>query len=326
LAAHEKDNVVGTYGILRTLRHHWTSPTHPVYRLEDRRIVTAPTMQAVRRSLSRTWRPLAAAGAVVALIVLADFLCSGTRRGSPSLSTAIISMCSVVVVGIFLLGLLVLTYLWPLAVAQAASRVIAGEHERQTWDVLLTTPFDRAELLLVKLASALRSFNPYAEMLLWMQTFLIAIIFVLLAGHFAQQPGATALEGTLTLLLLILTMAEFAVARLQDYALSSLLGLFTSLLAPTRQTASATALLLASAWVLIRALFTALFLFGLPPVTPAELSILMATGPSSVVTMALPIPVAGLVLLIMPLLREAAIRVLFRWLVNHLGQAPSPII
>jgi hypothetical protein len=184
----------------------------------------ASTMQAARRFLSRAWKPLTAAGAVFALLVMADFLCSGTRRGSPSFSTTVVSLCAVIGVGIFLLGLLVLTYLWPLAVARAASGVIAGEHECQTWDVLLTTPFDRADLLLVKLASALRSFNPYAEMLLWIQTFLVAIIFVLLAGHFAQHPRATALEGTLTWLLLILTMAEFAVARLQDYAMSSLMA------------------------------------------------------------------------------------------------------
>jgi hypothetical protein len=316
---------VGTYSILRTLRRHWVAPVHPVYRLESRRNVITPTMRAVRRLVSRMWKPLAAAGAVAALIVVADFLCSGARRGSPSLSATIVSMCSLVGVSLFLLGLLVLAYLWPLAVAQAASGVIAGEHERQTWDVLLTTPFDRADLLLVKLASALRSFNPYAEMLLWMQTFLIAIIFVLLIGYFAQHPSATTLEGALKLLLLILTMAEFAVARLQDYVLSSLIGLFTSLLAPTRQAAGAAALMLAGGWVLIRALLTALFLFGLLPVSPAELSILIATGPSSVVTMALPIPVAGLVLLIMPLVREVAIRVVFRWLVDHLGQAPSPV-
>jgi hypothetical protein len=317
---------VGTYGILRALQRHWALQNHPVYRLEDRRIVMASIMQAVRHFLLRAWKPLTAVGTVFMAIVVADFLCSGTRRGSPSFSTTVISLCGVVGVGIFLLGLLVLTYLWPVAVAQAASGAIAAEHERRTWDVLLTTPFDRADLLLVKLASALRSFNPYAEMLLWIQTFLVAIIFVLLAGHFAQHPRTTALEGTLTVLLLILTVAEFAVARLQDYALSSLLGLTTSLLAPTRQTASAAALLLASGWVLIRALFTGLLLFGLPSVTPAELSILMTTGPSSVVTMALPIPVAGLVLLVMPLLREVAIRALFRWLVNHLGQVPSPSV
>jgi len=65
-------------------------------------------------------------------------------------------------VGIVAMALLIVSYVWPVSVAVRASGAIATERERRTWEVLLTLPVDRTELLLGKLSAALRGLNVYA--------------------------------------------------------------------------------------------------------------------------------------------------------------------
>src|SRR5258708_25053467 len=128
------------------------------------------------------------------------------------------------------------------------------------------------------------------------------------------------LTGLLQLPLVVLTMAEFAIARAQDYVLAGLIGLVTSLLAHTRQSAAGIALMASLAWVLVRALITTAIVLTLPPTSFPALLILLSTGPSSVVTIAFPGIVAVIVLVSMIALREGMIRITFRWLVRHLGE------
>lgn len=316
-----KDKCLDTYHFLLTLWQHWTKPTHPVYCTDSKHVKLTPSVLIIWKFVRRIWRPIAAVGLVVVLTALAELLCTSGRRTPLSLSSAVLSFISVVGVSLALIAVLLLAYLWPLAVAIGASGVIAGERERQTWDVLLTTPFDWADLILAKLAASLRRLNPYGEMLLWVQAFLVAILFVVVLGGFIRDVVNGLTSPALQIALLVAAMIEFVVARAQDYVLSSLIGLIASLLTPNRQTAGAIALMMALALVLARALLTLLVLAALPPTPPPLLAVFIATGPASVIAMAgnalLGIPV----LILMIVAREALIRAMFGWLVHHLGDA-----
>jgi hypothetical protein len=310
-----------TYHFLLALWQHWTKPTHPVYRADSKHIKLTPSVLILWKFVRRIWRPVAAIGLVVVMTAIAEFLCGGARRVPLSLSTALFSLISVVGVGLALIAILLLAYLWPLAVAFGASGVIAVERERQTWDVLLTTPFDWADLILAKLAAALRRLNPYGEMLLWVQAFLVAILFVVVLGDFLRDVVSGVTSPVFQIALLVAAMIEFVVARAQDYVLSSLVGLIASLLTPNRQTAGAIALMMALALVLVRALLTLMLLAALPPTPPPLLVVLIATGPASVIAMAGNVLLGIPALILMIAAREALIRAMFGWLVQHLGDA-----
>jgi len=73
---------------------------------------------------------------------------------------------------------------------------------------------------------------------------LILLIFVLVIGAFTQRPNLTPVDTVFEIVVLLLVMVEFAVVRLQDYVLASLIGVFCSLVAPTRPTSSTLALLI----------------------------------------------------------------------------------
>src|SRR5258708_4813424 len=215
-----------TYEILRLLLRYWALQSHPIFRAEDRRQALVPASRLIGQLVRRTWKPVGALGLVVLGLAAADFLCGGSRH---PLASALFSACSLGGGSFILFCILLLTYLWPVTVAVAASGVIAQERERQTWDVLLTTPLEWHEIVLVKLAAALRRFNPYSEIFLWVQAFLLAIIFVLVMGQMTRA-ASDPLTGLLQLPLVVLTMAEFAIARAQDYALAGLIWRVSSLL------------------------------------------------------------------------------------------------
>jgi hypothetical protein len=217
--------------------------------------------------------------------------------------------------------------LWPLAVSVAASSAIAGEREHQTWDSLLTLPIERTELLLVKLAVALRRLNSYSEILLWVQVFLVMTVFVLVVGEFTRLAETNKFSALIMFPMAFLTMIEFGIARLQDYVLSGLVGLVASLRSSTRQSAGTVAIMLAATMVLIRGLLTGFVLLSVPlsasMSAPPFVAVLVATGPSSVLTIAWPPAVAAVALITMIVLREVVIRVLFGYLVRHMGDAPE---
>ncbi|GEM_PF-1225242 len=310
-----------TYHFLLALWQHWTKPTHPVYRADSKHVKLTPSVLILWKFVQRIWRPVAAVGLVVLMTAIAEFLCGGGRRAPLSFSTALFSLISAVGVSLALIAILLLAYLWPLAVAIGASGVIAGERERQTWDVLLTTPFDWADLILAKLAASLRRLNPYGEMLLWVQAFLVAILFVVVLGDFLRDVVSGVTSPVFQIALLVAAMIEFVVARAQDYVLSSLVGLIASLLTPNRQTAGAIALMLALALVLVRALLTLILLAALPPTPPPLLAVLIATGPASVIAMVGNVLLGIPALIVMIVAREALIRAMFGWLVHHMGDA-----
>src|SRR4051812_29926782 len=181
---------MGTFAILRMLMRHWTLNSHPIYKADDHRRALVPATRIMRSIVSRLWKPVAAICAVVVVLAAADFLCGGVQH---PFTNALLSVCSVGGGTFILLAILALTYLWPVSVGVASSGVIADERERQTWDVLLTTSLDWQEIVLFKLAAALRRFNPYSEVFLWGQAFLMVIIFVLVIGQFGPLNSTSSL-------------------------------------------------------------------------------------------------------------------------------------
>ncbi len=315
---------MGTYAIVKALRSYWANPAYPLHRTEIYQLLFPP-LSRLRMFVGQTWwRPLVLVGAALMTLMTAEMLCSGPRPNPLRLLTlGFWSICGSFIFGIVTIALLVLSYVWPLVIAVRASRAIARERERRTWDVLLTLPYDRTDLLLGKLAAALRGLNIYADMVLWVQSFLILLIFVLVIGVLTQRADLTLPDMVLAFVLLVLVMVEFAVVRVQDYVLAGLIGAFTSLVAPTRQMSGILALAAAIGMILIRALCTALPLLGISGMFFPNALLVMATGPSSLIAMALPIPLAILVLLVIPLVRELIIRWAFHWLIRHLSEVPA---
>src|SRR5258708_11634689 len=268
---------MGTYEILRLLLRYWSRTNHPIFRAEDRHLMLVSASQFLAGVVGRLWKPFGAIAGVMLMLAAVDFLCGGTRH---TFSSTLFSACSLALGSFILFAILLLTYLWPVTVAVAASAVIAQERERRTSDVLLTTPFDLSEILLVKLAAALRRFNPYSEIFLWVQALLIAIIFVLVMGKVTRDVDSS-VSAIAQLPLVFLTMAEFAIARAQDYVLSGIIGLTASLLTPNRQIAASVALLASVGGVLIRALMTTMIVLTLGPRLFPEGLVLLSTGPSS---------------------------------------------
>lgn len=214
-----------------------------------------------------------------------------------------------------------LTFFWPIAVAVAASGTIVREREHRTWAALLTTPLDWNDLLTAKLASSLRWLNRPAEILIWVQGILLAVVFILVIGQAERytQSGSP----ILALIIPIIAGAQFAIARVQDYATASLIGLAASTQSTTRQSASVTALLGGVALVLLRTLLTAAFLPQIQLTSPQAFLIMLSTGPTTAIAMAFPtMPLLpATLLIIIPAVREVMIRLSYRWVLGHLGMA-----
>ncbi len=313
---------MNTWMILHNLWSHWRQAIHPVYRADANRTTLPPAArQVLLRIVGKTWRPIGLASFAAIMIFVADFLCRAGRRPSSSLLLIVVSVCSYGGGAFIFMSLFFLTYLWPLSVAVAASGAIAEERERQTWDVLLTTPFAWSDLLLAKLSAALRNFHRYDVLLMWVHGFLVTVLMVIVLAEFSRAPGGTTIPQYVVT---AAAMLEFAVARFQEYVLAALLGLLASLLTPTRQGAGSLAFLMAFVLVLIRAFLSGLVLFvanASGATVPADVGslILLLTGPSSVIALAWTPLVGVLLMLGMVMIREAAIRLLWRWLVQNLG-------
>ncbi len=305
---------MGTIGILRLLLRNWSAHS-PIYKNEERHVATLSTRQLIRHVIQRIWKPIGVVISVVLVIATVQFLC-----GTQSQSVGLASLCAAGGIDVFLIGIALIAYLWPAFIAVSASRVIAVEREHQTWDILLTTPYDWRDLVMAKLAAALHGFNAFSGAFFYMQIFLVAVIVALVLGQSQSLIGSNgAVTPTVALLMIIVALTEFVIARAQDYVLAALIGLLSSLLVPTRQSAATFALMGALAMILIRALITALFIAMLPAMTVPTLLLLLPIGPSSAVVFALALPLAIVFLVALVLAREGAIRLIFRWLLVHLA-------
>jgi hypothetical protein len=295
---------MGTYELLTSIYKHWNHPISPVYRHDQRQ---GPPWQKLPldRWFTRAVRLLFLIGFITLVIVGVRVVTD--QALSWALSTLLLQTLCLGIGGVFLVGLFALTFLWPIAIAVLASDTIVREREKRTWSALLTTPMDWGDLLTAKLASALRWLNRPTELLLWVQGLFVALTFIIVIAL------ANKIDSDIP-------------PWVTDYTTASVIGLGASMFSESRQNASVIALLISLGMLLSRLLFTVIMIAAAqinPTPPPQGILILLATGPTGAIAMALSrLPVLAFAVLIMlPFLREAILRLAYKWIVLHLGEA-----
>lgn len=310
---------MGTYAIFRQLRQHWVSVSHPIYRAELGRTAA---YWLNRRPASPTAEPSSRIKNLVLLAVV--FIAVATII--PGLANSIPAF-ALSGLGIFLFGA---TWIGYIQMARRTSRLIVEEREKQTWDALLTTPYARTEILLAKIAAAMRTY--YIDLLLWLQTiFLIGFFAVDVYQEVAHPPlflnqNAGGLWEIILAYapLLVIVLISYTVGRVQDFILISLIGTAVSVLAPNRHIAAVGGVFAGITYLLLNAF---LIVLAIPLVEIGGLSYrgeflagLTATGPIGAILVGLSLPGAILSTGAIILLREILIRLLFGWLSRHLSE------
>jgi hypothetical protein len=312
---------MGTLQLLSTIYKHWNQPISPVYRHDQRQ---GPPWQHLPLDVwfTRTVRILFFIGFITLVVIGVRIVTD--QALSWALSSLLLQTLCLGIGGVFLIGLFVLTFLWPLVIAVLASDTIVREREKRTWAALLTTPMDWGDLLTAKLASALRWLNRPTELLIWVQGIFVALVFILVIAQANKIDNE--IPAWITVILSIVATVQFAFARFQDYTTASVIGLAASMFSESRQSASVISMLISLGLLLGRVLFTVIMIAAAqiyPPPPPQGLLILLATGPTSAIALALSkLPgLAFVVLLGLPLGREVLLRIAYRWIVLHLGEA-----
>jgi len=306
--------MMGTYALLTTLWRHWKRPVHPVYQVETR---YGPPWQPFHLERYSGWilRLLLwivglTLAAIVARILTDQALFLALSNGLLQLEC----LSGRIVLA---LGLFVLTLLWPIAIAVGASGAIVRDREHRTWSALLTTPIDWNELVMVKLASALRWFDRPFQVLFWVQS-VLAMITLIVAAEQLDRLSQNA-SPFVAFLVTLIAVAQFAIGRVQDYATACFIGLIASLESETRQTASVVALMGGMGMVVTRLLITGAILLAFPIPSPQTGILLLTTGPTTAIVLVFPLPVIVVVLIGIPLVREWLLRMGYRWALTRLG-------
>ena len=307
---------MSTYTLLTTLWRHWKRPVHPVYQVETR---YGPPWQFFHLERYSAWAlrlTLWIAGLTLAAVIariLAD------QAVFLALSNGLFQIECLSIGIVLALALLVLTILWPIAIAVGASGAIVRDREHRTWSALLTTPIDWNELVMVKLASALRWFDRPFQILFWVQSVLVMVTLILVAEQLDRLSQNT--SPFLAVLVTALAGAQFAIGRVQDYATACLIGLIASLESETRQVASVIALMGGMGMVVVRLLLTGALLLAIPIPSPQAGLLLLATGPTTTIALVFPLPLILFLLIGLPLMREWVLRRGYRWALTRLGLA-----
>ena len=311
---------MGTYSLLVALNTHWKRPVHPVYIIETR---YGPPWRGFESAWARYSRGFGNALLIVVALALLTTVAHILTDQSIFflISNALLQALVLLFGGLVTLLLIMLTWLWPIIVADAASGVIVRDREQRTLTALLTTPIPWADLLMIKLASTLRWYNRPMQMLFWVQTLLMTIGLIIAAGQMERLAGVG--SPLLAILITALAGAQFAIGRIQDYAMACLLGVAVSIHSETRQTSSAFAILGGLSLVIGRIIWTGVLLTQYPVSSPQAATVLLATGPTTAIILISPTPVILMFLVGVPLIREIMIRVGYRWVLAHLGKTIS---
>lgn len=299
---------LGTWLIVRRLWIYANWPNHPLVRRELER--ESPWVQrlAEARRLYRyiAWTLLG--------ITLVTTLFEAFTHSQVSFLTVML-MVTLPLLGLaFLSGIIVLAVGWTILLTIAGSALIVRERIARTWDILLTTPVPRTELLLSRLSVGLMRQQSFLTAAILCQFVPLIILVGGLARQYQHGPG-----GLEVLAMVILTIALFIIDRAQQIALNGLLGLVASLVADSWAMAMVGAVALgAISW-----LAHAAIAFGLTLVIAGSSALdaaqVFVIGLPSLIT-APGAPRLG-VLLVAGLLvgQELVVRRLFAWLVQNMG-------
>ncbi|MBX3082606.1 MAG: hypothetical protein KF716_13295 [Anaerolineae bacterium] len=307
--------MLGTYGIIRKMLKNWESPSaHPAYKYFRNRIdLPFPIMSTVIREIAKRRRWLWVLAGVIVVWMLAQVMLRA--QWQQFISTT----CMAVLIVPVVVAILVIYFL-PAAVAVLTSAIIVAERERQTWDILLTATSNWDELVLARLARLLRYINPFREIVPGVYFMLGGLACIFAIVTFADKRSGV-LGEILEWVVIFLVPLQYLIERIQDFVLASLIGLVASLIAPSRQVAAMLALCAMLALLVVRAIFI-ISLIGLlpPPQALSRILVLMITGPASAIAMTMPVVETILGLLLLPLINEVIIRLMFSWLIGHLGE------
>lgn len=292
---------MGTLGIVRTLLFHIQAETNPIYRLERR--LDQPSSGIDLRNVGGC--------AVLFLLILSPTI--ALIAGSSSLFFTALVDVSIAALLILVGGLISLSWTVPLAVL--VGQGIARERTVGTWDVLLTTPFPRDVILLVKGASSIRR--------VWSVIVTITLVATLI-GIFFGGPviGSMASEindsSVIGFALMLFTMATIIIEHGQEIALAVVIGIVVALHSDSRR---AMILLGLSSGLLIRLGQSLLTLALIPPhpkLDIVNLAVLNTVAGSTVILAAAPGLTALLFVVLLIVIREAVTRLLFAWAIQHI--------
>ncbi len=214
----------------------------------------------------------------------------------------------------FLSGIIVLAVGWTIVLTLAGSTIIVRERVARTWDMLLTTPIPRAELLLAKLAVGMMRQQSFLTAAVLCQ-FVPLIILIGQVGH-QYERKANGVEG---LVIVLLAIGLFVFERLQQIALNGLLGLTASLIADSWALAVIGAAALGAVSWLAHVVLT----FGLTVAIAGEGGFdigqtLVIGVPSLILAPGSP-PIGVALVFGLLIVQELIVRRLFTWLIGHIG-------
>jgi len=308
--------MMGTYALLSALREHWKRPVHPIFTVETR---YGPPW----RGIDHVWARYGGTITNIFLVMLGLTLVTTVARIVTDqaifllTSNALLQAIVMIGGGLLAVGLLVLMWLWPIAVAVTASGTIVRDREQRTWVSLLATPMAWDDLLTIKLASTLRWFSRPLQLLFWVQSILLVTVLIVAAGQLERLADLG--SPLLAVLVTALAGAQFAIGRVQDYATACLIGLTASIHGETRQMASVFALLGSIGLVIGRIFWTGILLTQYPVPSPQAATLLLATGPTTTIVLISSVPMIIVFLIGVPVIREFMIRAGYRWVLAHLG-------
>lgn len=306
--------MMGTYGMMRVMMRMWRVPSaHPVFKVLGEHLDTPfPMLTGLLGVLGRRRGWILAGVMLIAVLMATQILVAAQWR------SFVTATCAAVILVPALIAVIVI-YCLPATIAVRSSAIIVAARERQTWDVLLSTALAWDDLLLAWVARLMRDMNPFSDALPVVYGILAGLAALFAVVTFAETDSGTVGE-VLEWVVLFLVPLQYLIERVQDFVLASLIGLAASLVAPSRHVAASIALCVMLALLMLRTLFTASMIATLPAQTPSGAVIMMLTGPSSALAVTLPVMVALVGLVALPLINEIVIRLLFRWLLRHLGE------
>jgi hypothetical protein len=308
--------MLGTYGIIRRMMRNWESPSaHPAYRyFRDHIDLPFPLIATAFTELRKHVRWLWVIAGIIVVWMLGQIMLRAQWQ------QFITTTCTALLLAPLVIAILAIYFL-PALVAVLTSAIIVAERERQTWDILLTATSEWDELVLARLARLLRYVNPFRQIAPGVYIMLGGLACIFAIVTFAEKRSG-ALGEILEWVVIFLVPIQYIVERVQDFVLAALIGLIASLISPSRQVAATIALCAMLALLILRGIFIITLIGTLPPPQAfSRILVLMITGPASALAMTQPVVETIIGLLILPIINEVLIRVMFRWLINHLGES-----
>jgi ABC-type transport system involved in multi-copper enzyme maturation permease subunit len=190
--------------------------------------------------------------------------------------------------------------------------VIVQERAARTWDLLLTTPIPRTDLLLAKFWVGLSRQTSFLSLITFMQIFpLLAIL-----GQVSSQLGNV--HGIAPLILYGFTALVFVVARLQEFLLAGMIGLYASLVAESWGLASIGSVAIALVVYLIRIFITYILVIGIAGGKVIDLSGVLFAGLPFLITGGKNLWAGYALCIIAVIVQEAVIRVVHTLLIREM--------